>query len=69
MAEHEWMRRETRNRLESYIRLNEKPEHDWFGCYPAKAAVDASKAQLKSMNKNGAYLSRLRLQYTKRDIR
>jgi hypothetical protein len=51
MNEIDFQIRISRKRLEHFIKENEKPAWlDWFGLYPAKSAVNASKVQLKAMN-------------------
>lgn len=47
-----------RGRLEWWIENNEKPNwFSWFGFYPAKASVNAAKAQLKAMTQYGLVVS------------
>ena len=58
MIEEQYRQTMTRAWLESWIENNEEPDwFDWFGMYPAKASVDAAKAQLTAMNEHGLVLS------------
>lgn len=54
MNEIEYMQNLTRGRLLWWIEKHEKPDwYDWLGLYPARASVEAAKAQLKAMDEFG----------------